>query len=404
MKKLLYCYDGPISKDEDEIYYGNAINNDLLKRYEVIADNINVAIRVKKVKKEDVLKRLLKIDSKKYRIKECPNISSLKGILFNRRKCKLILKQEIEKVDYIIIRLPSMIGNLAVNIAKKLNKPYLIELVGCPWDAFWNHSLKGKIIAPIMTLITKRNVMDAPYVLYVTKDFLQKRYPTNGKNISCSNVILDNIDKSVIETRKKHIFESKLKEVKTITTTAAVNVKYKGQKYVLKALYDLKKQGKIFEYWIIGGGDNSYLKRFVEKYKLENQVKFLGPLPHDKVFKELEKTDIYIQPSKQEGLPRALIEAMSMGCLCIGARTGGIPELLEEDYIVRKGNTRDIVNKLKEIKTEEFLQQANINTEKVKKYDAKILQTKREDVVYFFNSNCFVDNKYSYHYIFLYNK
>ena len=42
---------------------------------------------------------------------------------------------------------------------------------------------------------------------------------------------------------------------------------------------------------------------------------------------------VYIQPSRIEGLPRALIEAMSRGCACVGSSVGGIPELLNNQYI-----------------------------------------------------------------------
>lgn len=52
----------------------------------------------------------------------------------------------------------------------------------------------------------------------------------------------------------------------------------------------------------------------------------------------LDTCDIYVQPSLQEGLPRALIEAMSRGCPCIGARTAGIPELLPEECLTSRGS------------------------------------------------------------------
>ena len=140
----------------------------------------------------------------------------------------------------------------------------------------------------------------------------------------------------------------------------------------------LRKRGiDNYEYWIIGGGDKSYLEKFVKKYKLEDNVKFLGPLPHDEIFSRLEKVDIYIQPSKQEGLPRSLLEAMSTGCLSIGANTGGIPELLDKEYIVRRGNVNDIVEKIESITNEQQTEQAKVNFEKSKEYEKIILEEKR---------------------------
>ena len=378
MKKVLFCYDGPLAKDENSDYYGSAINDELLKRYEVIGKKVEIAIRVKNTQKDKVKNRLVKINKERYRVIECPNISSIKGLIFDRNKCMEILKKEIEKTDYIIARLPSMIGNLSIDIAKRLNKPYLVELVGCPWDALWNYSLKGKLFAPIMTFMTKKRVKNSSYVLYVTKEFLQKRYPTKGKSINCSNVILDNIDEKIVELKKQEINKEYEDKNKTITTTAAINVKYKGQKYVIKAINKLRRKGKIFEYWLIGGGSKKYLEKFVKKYKLQNQVKFLGAMPHEEVFKKLDNTDIYIQPSKQEGLPRSLIEAMSRGVFCIGSRTGGIPELLEEKYIFNKGKVNEIVKIIENLNKEEIIKQIEKNVEKSKEYKKEILEERRK--------------------------
>ena len=61
----------------------------------------------------------------------------------------------------------------------------------------------------------------------------------------------------------------------------------------------------------------------------------------------LTDSDIYIQPSLQEGLPRAVVEAMSTALPCIGFNTGGIPELLEPEYIVKLKNVDGIVQRIK---------------------------------------------------------
>ena len=387
MSRLIFCYDGPLKKDEDNEYYGSALTDELWQRYEVISEDINIAIRTKKIEENENEKKFSRINSKKYKIIECPNISSVKGILFNRNKCKEILKKEIEKSDYVIARLPSVIGNLAVDVARKLNKPYLVEVVGCPWDAFWNHSLKGKLFAPIMTMMTKKRVKNAPYVLYVTKEFLQKRYPTKGKSINCSNVLLNDIDEEAFEQKKHNVEKQEGKKVKILATTAAVDVRFKGQQYVIKAMSKLKQEGKIFEYWVIGGGDNSYLKSVAKKYNVEDQVKFIGSLPHDKVFEKLKEVDIYIQPSKQEGLPRALIEAMSIGCLCIGSKTGGIPELLDNKYIFPKGDVNSLKKILKKVNKQDILAQMEKNFEESKKYKKDILHSRRTEIYKEFANN-----------------
>src|SRR5699024_1507846 len=332
--KVLFCHDGPPRKDEDSNYYGIAHNDQTFRRYYTIADEINVAIRVNEVTGTENKNKLSKITIPNLSVHEVPNISSAKGVIFEKKQAKEKIRKAVIEADYIIVRFPSITGFYAFDYAKKLNKPCLVEVVACPWDAFWNHSLKGKLVAPFMYFATKKRVSNSNYVVYVTNQFLQGRYPTTGKNVNCSNVALTEFDDKILEKRLDKISNMNRDSKIIIGTTAAVNVKFKGQQYVIKALSELKKQGYTnFEYQLVGAGDQSYLKSEAKKYNIADQVKFMGPMVHNEVFDWLETIDIYAQPSRQEGLPRALIEAMSRGVPAFGANTAGIPELLENEFI-----------------------------------------------------------------------
>ncbi|HHX68701.1 MAG TPA: glycosyltransferase [Gallicola sp.] len=259
-------------------------------------------------------------------------------------------------------------------------------MVGCPWDSLWNHSLKGKLAAPFMMRSTKKLLREAPYVIYVTNSFLQKRYPTKGKHTNCSNVTLPKMDDAVLVKRLERVKDSKNNPYSEIIlgTTAAVDVRYKGQQYVIEALGRLKEEGNAnFKYQLVGGGDPSYLKSIIKKCNVENQVEFLGAKPHEKVFEWLDTIDVYIQPSRQEGLPRALIEAMSRGLTCIGAETGGIPELLDEKYIFSntKKDVNELVMILKNISVEDMNMQAVRNFEESKKYEETLIENRRSQFI-----------------------
>ncbi|MGH2075723.1 glycosyltransferase family 4 protein [Aerococcus urinaeequi] len=165
-----------------------------------------------------------------------------------------------------------------------------------------------------------------------------------------------------------------------IGTPASVEVRYKGQEYVIRALSELKKKGYTnFEYQLAGAGDNSFLKNLSEKLDISEQVKFLGSLPHDQIFDWLKTIDIYSQPSKQEGLPRALIEAMSQALPSFGARTAGIPELLDSKYIFKHGSNsyKDIADILMQFDKKNQIEQAQRNYEESKKYDQKVIANRR---------------------------
>lgn len=378
--RVLFCHDGPLRVDEFHNYYGTAHNDKTFIRYYNIADELSVAMRVNTIQKEEAEQYLSKITVSPIKVIQCPNMSSIKGMLFNKQKTASVLEDAIIESDYIVARLPSVIGSIAVDIAKKHRKPYLVEVVACPWDAFWNHSIKGKLVAPFMYYATKKLVRDADYSIYVTNEFLQNRYPTKGKSVSCSNVALKEFDDKILEDRLQKIQNMSGNRKIVIGTTGAVDVKYKGQQYIIQALGELKKKGNInFIYQLVGGGNQEYLKSIAKKYDVFDQVTFLGAMPHDKVFGWLETIDLYVQPSRQEGLPRALIEAMSAGVPAFGAKTAGIPELLDKEFIFSntRSNIDEIRNILLSFDQNTLIEQAKRNYLESKKYEKSIIESRR---------------------------
>lgn len=382
--KAIFCYDGPLYKDENSNYYDSILNDQMFERYFKVADKLDLVIRTRPISTDDGAKKMGRISNPNISVIECPNLSSVNGLLKNRKQAERIIEKSICEADFIFIRVPSVIGNISIDIAKMQNKKYLVEVVGCPWDSYWNYSLKGKIVAPFATAMMKKRVKNAPFALYVTNEFLQKRYPTNGKSINCSNVELAPVDENILNNRIKKINGYTSITKFKIGTAASLDVLYKGQQYVIQALSELKKEGITnIEYQLIGGGTGAYLLGMAQKLGVEDQVNIIGQMPHDEVFKWLDELDIYVQPSRQEGLPRSVIEAMSRGLPCIGAKTAGIPELIESKYIFSNSSKEvsEIVKVLK-LLIDDFNRckdAANINFNEAKKYQRDVLVERRTE-------------------------
>ena len=386
--KLLFAHDTKIKEDTIGHYYtGGSFNEDVWKRYLSLTSDFTVMARKEPFiyEEDDAKRRFNNFDNTKIKFIEVPNLSvSLKAFfdIKERKKRYAIIKDAVLNCDFLIARIPSDIGNVAINIAKKNNKPYLLEVVGCSWDALWNYNSKGKILAPISYLKQKKGVEHASYSVYVTQHFLQKRYPTKGLSINCSNVSLINLDENIVNKRIEKIINMQGNSKLIIGTTGAVDVRYKGQDTIIKALSLLKKQGNNnFEYQLVGGGDQSYLRSIARDNGVLEQVKFLGNLPHNEVFNWLDTIDIYAQPSKTEGLPRALIEAMSRGVFAIGTSAGGIPELLEEKYVIKKhkNNQKDVFNILSNIEKDDLIEQAKRNYRVSKDYEKLVIESRRQE-------------------------
>lgn len=375
----LFCYDGPLIKEKGE-YFSPVLTNQMFSRYFMVADQLTVAIRTRAMTDAEKKKNINKLETGDIEVLECPNISSAQGMLFDNNAARSILTKAIKEHDLLFIRIPSFLGSMAIDIANEMNKPYLAEVVGCPWDSFWNHSIKGKMIAVPYTIRMKKQLKNSDFVVYVTNHFLQDRYPTKGMNTACSNVELKKSSPEILNKRIEKIKNRSGDFV--IGTAAGVDVRYKGQQYIIEALGTLKKQGITnFRYQLAGEGNQDYLRGVAKKFDVENQVEFLGNLSRDEVYDWLDSIDLYAQPSRQEGLPRALIEAMSRGLTCFGAKTGGIPELMEDKYIFSNtaSNIKEICTILKSISKDEMLVQAERNFEEAKIYDREgIMQRRRK--------------------------
>jgi len=308
--------------------------------------------------------------------------NKFKALFQTKKRNDNIIMEQMKRadVDMLVSHVPSGNSRHSIKYARRFGKPYLEVVVGCAWDALWNYDWRGKCLAVPYYFSLRKIVHNAPFTLYVTEKFLQKRYPCNGLTEHASNVCIEKVPNCILESRMDKI-ESYTKETPiNLVTTAAVSVRYKGQEYVIRALRKLNKElGFNYHYYMIGAGDQLFLKNVAKQAGVEEYIHFMGALPHDKVTETLDKMDIYIQPSKQEGLPRALIEGMSRALPAVGTRVAGIPELLTDDYLVKKASVNDIVDVLSQRMNKENMKlQARNNFAKASGYTLDIINARRQ--------------------------
>lgn len=380
--RLLFAHDSRFKVDEKgRLFAGGSFSDVVFKRYLDVCDELVVVGRCELIGSQDV-EGYNPITLENITFIPMENTNSVLGI-FKRPLIQTKIDEIVRDCNGVICR-GSALGYMAAKAAKRQGKPYLIEVVGCSFDALWNHgSLIGKFYAPYAFYKARKYVRKSDYTLYVTNEFLQRRYPTNGSWIGCSDVVLTDLaDNEVIESRVSRIQNRVDKEPIVLGTAGAVNVKYKGQQYVIKALAKLKQQGfTSFQYQLVGDGEQGYLRSVAHRCGVTEQVKFLGKMTHQEVFEWLDSIDVYIQPSETEGLPRALVEAMSRGLPCLGSAVGGIPELLDRDFTFSKGNVNELITLLKGLDELTLEEQAKRNFEESKKYEMNFLDSRRKEFI-----------------------
>lgn len=378
--KVAFFFDTILYKNEND-YFGMTLTYDFFnKRYLNDFNSIEVCTRIRDISKANGnIDGYKKTNGSKVIVSPITEYNEIPDAIFKKKRVEEQIKEIILRNDLMIIRMPSVIGMMACKLCKLYKKKYMIEVVACAWDGYMNHiRFGGKILAPIMFFKSKNCIKNAPYVLYVTQKFLQKRYPTNGISLGCSDVELSYMSEELLNDRKSKISDFN-KHKFSMCTVANVGMKYKGHIYVLKAIKKLKNENCNIKYYLVGNGNQEYLKKIIKKMGIEDNIIFLGSLKHEEVFNILDSVDIYIQPSLQEGLPRALVEAMSRGCPAIGSNAGGIPELLNSNMIFKKRKYKRIVKILKEINKEKLIFEAESNYNKALNYNAEILDKKREN-------------------------
>ena len=362
-------------------YYSQIYGDSMWAEYLEVFDKVFVIARVKKQTSFDPI-------TKGYKITKNPNIIFIpladyqglyEGIKYLPATVSSVVKS-VKQSQSNLLRLPGLISNIAGVSAIWMNKNIAVQLVGDPYDVF-SSGVGGKyapVLKIVFTNLTKYICKNAAVASYVTQYTLQEKYPPNRNavNISYSDV---NLEPSVFEEkniRKDNIIE---KEVINFLMVGSLEQRYKGFDIALRAISQLKTNKK-FTINIVGEGIYlEELKELVRELNLSEVVNFCGKVSHEEVLRLMVLCDIFLMPSRTEGLPRALIEAMAMGAPAIGSNVGGIPELLDREFIFTNENYSELSKMiLKLINSSEINQISKSNMNKVLNYRKDRLTQKKQ--------------------------
>lgn len=309
-----------------------------------------------------------------------------------------LLKKEISKADAILIKPASRRGMMAIKIAEKLHKPYMIEMTGDIHNALMQSPSKIKrMYAPILYRQIKHTIRNCKYGLYVSKDYLQGEYPIKGKMCGCSDVVLDKSDVSVLERRLEKIDRMQPDDTVQLALIGFYQGNGKGVDTAIRALGRLPEN---FHLSVLGNGTEESRKKWYEyarEYNVNNsRLHFPEPLPsaHD-VLLWLDDYDFFVFPTRSEGLPRVLVEAISRGCPCFATNICTMPELLPSECLFQLDDDKKLADLLRlHVADKEWMKQAaRINFEHAKDYDVDILKTRRNKFLTEFKEYCIKVNE-----------
>jgi glycosyltransferase involved in cell wall biosynthesis len=101
---------------------------------------------------------------------------------------------------------------------------------------------------------------------------------------------------------------------------------------------------------VAGSGEIDRARQLTESLSVTKQITFLGLIDSQARNLLLEQVDIYVLPTYNEGLPLALLEAMSWGLPVITTPVSGIPEIVndtENGLLVNPGEIQQLTDAMK---------------------------------------------------------
>jgi glycosyltransferase involved in cell wall biosynthesis len=264
----------------------------------------------------------------------------------------------------VILRVGGQIANLLESKLTAGNHPYGLEVVGDPYEVF----APGVVDHPLRPFLRwhfsrrmRQQCLRAVGVAYVTKRTLQLRYPARFMDVSVSDVEMpeEAIVRGVAWTHYSSIelapggIADRLRRPKQrgpfhIVTVGSLAQRYKGTDVLIDALARCVRRGVDVTATVVGDGMyRAALIAQAERAGLGTRVEFAGQVPAGEgVRRILDCADLFVLPSRTEGLPRALIEAMARALPCLASAVGGIPEVLPESDLAPPGDAVRLAEKI----------------------------------------------------------
>jgi glycosyltransferase involved in cell wall biosynthesis len=283
--------------------------------------------------------------------------------LQNLRVLRLEVESAVRGADAFVLRVPGAIGQLAWESLRRLGRPYALEVVADPWDILSPGATRSSV-RPIMRRLWSKRLrsmcVEAAAVCYVTEAALQKRYPP-GRHTWTTFASDVDIGNRLATSEELHERHRRLDEALPGSSTTGRRIRigflgamaqmYKSPDILLCAAATCVHDGLDCEVEMAGDGKyRRMLQNLAADLGIQERVRFLGALPPgENVWRFLDGLDLFVLPSRQEGLPRAMVEAMARGCPCIGSTVGGIPELLTTADLVAPGDADQLAAKIREI-------------------------------------------------------
>ena len=176
------------------------------------------------------------------------------------------------------------------------------------------------------------------------REVLLRRHPRRANKLKQRMVILpNNVNPSWIKKKipSPGVFVSSKASSLHVGFIGNVDNRRKGLHLLLQAFERLLNDGKDARLHVIGSG--RLLPQYKKKYNRSSFI-FHGYRPEP--LEQISGFDLLVVPSLADSFPNTIMEALYLGVPVLGARTGGIPEMLLYDELLFEPRPDDLYGKL----------------------------------------------------------
>jgi glycosyltransferase involved in cell wall biosynthesis len=316
------------------------------------------------------------------------DINTLSGGYLYDRKLISYLRQQGDTVEIISLPQHAYLKNIFFNVNPHqltgLDLDILVqdELVH-PSVFRANHRLKNQCHYPIVALVHLLS-SDVPQAFYIKhlRQYIEKKY------LASADALILNSNNTLEQTREllgdplpPHLVAvpagnnfgddnnttGNLNKIRTETSLKILYVgsitRQKGLDVLVQSLSGLNRQD--FHLTITGRNDMdpSYvrkIKRLINKYNLQNQIKFTGPLEKEALIKAYRSNHVLVLPSVNEAYGIVYLEAQRFGLPVIGTTAGGAKEIIthgKNGYLIIPNYVNELAHYLSMIQKDPALLQ-----------------------------------------------
>ncbi|OGJ49258.1 hypothetical protein A2335_01755 [Candidatus Peregrinibacteria bacterium RIFOXYB2_FULL_32_7] len=213
-------------------------------------------------------------------------------------------------------------GVASLFIGKSLGIPVVIGALGSDINLNMKFSIRRKLIAYAMNKC--QNVL-------AVSSGLKGKMIEMGVDTDKIHVIYNGVDKELFQPLDKVQCRKELGLPldKKIILHIGNHVHVKGVDILIEAVAGLSG-----EYCVVMVGDGnltSQLKEKVSSGKYRVNVLFPGRISHNEIPVWINAADIFCLPSRNEGHPNVIMEALACGTPVVASKVGGIPEVINSE-------------------------------------------------------------------------